>query len=542
VARQLPLLIAALLAVPVLGILGSWIALDSAALETLRHQASTVLPSYALNSLLLSLGVAIGVAVVGGATAALVSLFEFPGRRVFEWALLLPLAMPAYVLAYAATDFLQFSGPLQTWLRATTGATGPLWPDVRSLPGAVVLFTLCLYPYVYLLTRAALSERAVRLMEAARLLGAGARRRVLEVALPLARPALAAGVALALMETLADFGVGSYFGLTTFTTGIYRAWLVMNDHAAAAQLASILLAVVAVLLWAEQRAQRRLQFSSTRLVGQRNAESRPIELRGGRAAMAVAVCATPVLLGFVLPVLVLLHMLAAQVMSEPGQTWRDVVDPRFARWAWTSFQLAIAAAVLAVAVALALSAAARLAQGSGGAQRVAWAARVVSLGYAVPGAVIAVGILLPVAWLQMRFPQWSLGTIVTATVFGLIYAYVVRFSAVALQSVEAGYARLPASIDETARLAGASRWRIFRELHLPLLRRSALVAGLLVFVDVMKELPATLVLRPFNTDTLAVVAYQFAKDERLAEAALPSLAIVLVGLAPVILLSRSIRN
>jgi iron(III) transport system permease protein len=542
VARQLPLLIAALLAVPVLGILGSWLALDSAALETLRHQASTVLPSYALNSLLLSGGVAIGVAVVGGTTAALVSLFEFPGRRVFEWALLLPLAMPAYVLAYAATDFLQFSGPLQTWLRATTGATGSLWPDVRSLPGAVVLFTLCLYPYVYLLTRAALSERAVRLMEAARLLGAGARRRVREVALPLARPALAAGVALALMETLADFGVGSYFGLTTFTTGIYRAWLVMNDHAAAAQLASILLGVVAVLLWAEQRAQRRLRFSSTRLVGQRNAESRPIELSGGRAVLAVAVCATPVLLGFVLPVLVLLHMLAAQVMAEPAQTWRDVVDPRFARWAWTSFKLAAAAALLAVAVALALSAAARLAQGSSGALRVAWAARIVSLGYAVPGAVIAVGILLPVAWLQVRFPQWSPGTVVTATVFGLIYAYVVRFSAVALQSVEAGYARLPASIDETARLAGASRWRIFLELHLPLLRRSALVAGLLVFVDVMKELPATLVLRPFNTDTLAVVAYQFAKDERLAEAALPSLAIVLVGLAPVILLSRSIRH
>jgi iron(III) transport system permease protein len=540
--RRLTTLIALLLAIPVLGILGSWLTLDPAALETLRHQADTVLPSYALNSLLLGAGVAVGVALVGGTTAALVSLFEFPGRRLFEWALLLPLAMPAYVLAYAATDFLQFSGPLQSALRAITGATGPLWPDVRSLPGAVVLFTLCLYPYVYLLTRAALSERAVRLMEAARLLGAGARRRIREVALPLARPALAAGVALALMETLADYGVVSYFGLTTFTTGIYRAWLVMNDRDAAAQLASLLLLVVAALLWVERRAQHRMRYSTTRLVGQRNAESRPIPLAGGRAAIAMLLCALPVLLGFVLPVATLLHLLVAQVVAEPDQTWRDLIDPRFARWAWTSFTLAAVAAALAVAVALALAAAARLAQGARGARPAAWAARVVSLGYAVPGAVIAVGILLPVAWLQSRVPHWAVGTLFTATVFGLLYAYVVRFSAVALQSVEAGYARVPASLDETARLAGAGRWRIFRELHLPLLRRSALVAALLVFVDVMKELPATLVLRPFNTDTLAIVAYQFAKDERLAEAALPSLAIVLVGLVPVILLSRSIRR
>ena len=272
-----------LLALPVLGVLGSWAGLDAASLAVLRHQSQTVLPAYVLQSLLLALAVALGVAVVGGATAALVALFEFPGRRWFEWALLLPLAMPAYVLAYAATDFLQYSGPLQTMLRALTGASGALWPDVRSLWGAAALFVLCLYPYVYLLTRAALAERALPLMEAARLLGASPGRRVREVAMPLARPALAAGVALALMETLADYGVGAYFGLQTFTTGIYKAWLVMDDRAAAAQLASLLLVVVALLLWLERRAQRRLRFSGSRAGAAHGSDARPLRLHGRRA-------------------------------------------------------------------------------------------------------------------------------------------------------------------------------------------------------------------------------------------------------------------
>ena len=522
-----------LLAVPVLGVLGSWLALDAASLAVLRHQFETVLPEYALNSLLLALLVALGVALLGGATAALVALFEFPLRRIFEWALLLPLAMPAYVLAYAATDFLQFSGPLQTWLRALTGAQGALWPDVRSLWGAAAMFILCLYPYVYLLTRAALGERAVPLMEAARLLGAGTLRRVREVALPLARPALAAGVALALMETLADYGVGSYFGLATFTTGIYKAWLVMFDRDAAAQLASLLLLLVALLLWVEQRAQKRLRFAATRAGAMHAAEARAIELRGGRAALAVAACALPVLLGFVLPVAVLLRL----VWLEAANAEFGLPLARFAQWAWTSFKLAGLAALLATAAALALGFALRLRES--GALRAA--ARVVSLGYAVPGAVIAVGILLPVGWLQARFPQAGTTALVTGTLFGLMYAYLVRFSAVALQSVEAGYARVPPSVDETARMLGASRRRLFTELHAPLLRRAGLAALLLVFVDVMKELPATLVLRPFNSDTLAVVAYQLARDERLGEAALPSLAIVVVGLLPVLLLSRSLR-
>jgi iron(III) transport system permease protein len=535
--RLLLTLLCVALALPVAGVLGSWLVPDPSAMEVLRHQASTVLPGYALQSALLALGVGVGVLLLGSATAAAVSLFDFPGRRLFEWALLLPLAMPAYVLAYAWTDALQYSSPLQTGLRQLLGASGPLWPDVRSLWGAVLLFVLCLYPYVYLLVRAALGERGVQLMEAARLLGAGMRRRVLEVALPLARPALAAGLALALMETLADYGVGAYFGLTTLSTGIYKAWLVMNDRTAAAQLASLLLVAVSALLLLEKAAQRRLRFATSRS-GAGSAEARPVRLAGAPAAVAVTLCALPVVLGFVLPV----GWLGWMLWHEASGSEIGLPLARFGEWSWASLRLSAMAAVAATALALLLGFALRPGQSGRGA---GWllrpAARVLSLGYAVPGTVIAVGILLPVGWLQARYPAAGATALVTGTVFGLLYAYLVRFSAVALQSVEAGYARIPASVDETARLLGSSRRRLFTELHLPLLKRSAAAAGLLVFVDVMKELPATLVLRPFGSDTLAVVAYNLARDERLGEAALPSLAIVAVGLIPVVLLSRAMR-
>lgn len=530
-----------LLTVPVLGILGSWLALDAQALDILSHQLQTVLPEYAWASLLLSVSVALGVALLGGATAAAVSLFDFPGRRFFEWGLLLPMAMPAYVAAYAYTDALQYSGPLQTWLRALTGAQGALWPDVRSLPGAIALFVLCLYPYVYLLARTALTERGVALMEAARMLGAGTLRRVREVALPLARPALAAGIALALMETLADYGVGAYFGLTTLTTGVYKAWLVMNDKTAAAQLASVLLVAVAGLLWLEQRAQARLRFASSRSGALHAAEARPLALRGWPALGAWLMCALPIVLGFVLPVLVLLRLLWQEALhNELGLPLE-----RFVQWSLASLKLAGLAALLAVALALVLAwlgRAGRLAGGAGRDPLLQASSRVVSLGYAVPGAVIAIGILLPLGWLQERWPSLGLPALMTGTILGLLYAYMVRFSGVALQSLEAGYARISPNMDETARMLGASRRRLFLEVHAPLLARSALAAALLVFVDVMKELPATLVLRPFNSDTLAVVAYQLARDERLGEAALPSLAIVLVGLIPVIMLSRAMRR
>lgn len=524
------LLLVGALMLPVLSVAMSWLQIDSTASAILREMAQTVLPDYALTSLLLCVSVAMGVAGVGMLTASAVTLFDFPGRRIFEWALLLPLAMPAYVVAYAYTDFLQYAGPLQTWLRESFGLQGRLLPEVRSLQGAVLVFTVALYPYVYLLARAALAERAVHLMEAARLLGAPLSRRIRAVALPLARPAVAAGVALALMETLADYGVASYFGIQTFTAGIYKAWLAMDNRIAAAQLATVLLVVVAVLLKLEHAAQKRMRFVSSRGGASNAADTVPTPLQGKRAVAAWLICAVPIALGFVLPVLFMLRPLV--------NGWSTLPWAQFGGWALSSVSLAGLSALLATVLALSLAFAVR--------SKPSWptqgAARLASLGYAVPGAVIVVGLLIPVGWLQNAAPDLKVGYWVTATVLGIVWAYLVRFSAVALQSVQSGYTRIPVSLDDSARMLGTTGLGLLRRVHWPLLKRSVAVAALLVFVDVMKELPATLVLRPFNSDTLAVVAYQLARDERLGEAALPALALVLVGLLPVALLSRALRG
>jgi iron(III) transport system permease protein len=528
-AQGLMLAFAALLALPVLALALSWVQFDAEALDVLRQMAQTVLPEYIATSLWLCLSVAAAVAVVGMATACAVTLFDFPGRRVFEWALLLPLAMPAYVVAYAYTDFLQFSGPLQGFLRETFGWRGRVFPEIRNTGGAVWVFAFTLYPYVYLLARTALSERATQLMEAARLLGAPLSRRIREVALPLARPAVAAGVALALMETLADFGVSSYFGIQTFTAGIYKAWLVMDHRMAAAQLATLLLLTVGLLLWLEHRAQRRMRFATARGGRAHSGEAQPTRLRGRAMWGAWALCGLPVLFGFVLPVLFMLRPLIGGWEELP---WRS-----FVQWSRNSLWLAGLAAALATLAALGLAFAQR--------RRPGWLTsgvnRVVGLGYAVPGAVIVVGLLLPVGWVQSVAPQSSVGYWVTATALGIVWAYLVRFTAVALQSVQSGYARIPLSLDDSARMLGTTGAGLMVRVHWPLLRRSTWAAALLVFVDVMKELPATLVLRPFNSDTLAVVTYQLARDERLGEAALPALTLVLVGLLPVIWLSRTLR-
>ena len=525
--------LAAVLSLPVLALLASWLPwgqADVSSAAILREMAATVLPDYVWTTLWLGLWVGLGAAAVGTATAAAVTLFDFPGRRQLEWLLLLPLAMPAYVTAYAYTDFLQYSGPLQVGLRVAFGLEGRLLPEVRSLWGANWVFTFSLYPYVYLLARAALGERAAHLMEAARLLGAPLARRISTIALPLARPAVAAGVALALMETLADFGVTSYFGIQTFTTGILKAWLAMDNRFAAAQLATMLLALVLLLLWLEHRAERRLRFTAKGAGHAGAAEAQPVGLRGGARLLAWTVCLLPVLMGFVAPVLFMLRPLASD--------WSVLPWDRFLEWGWNSVRLGGITAALAVTVALALAFAVR--------RRPTLLTRSVvqlaSVGYAVPGAVIVVGLLLPIGWLQSVVPQWGVGALVTTTALGIVWAYLVRFCAVALQSVQSGYARIPTSLDDSARMLGAGSVRLMARVHWPLLKRSTAAAALLVFVDVMKELPATMVLRPFNSDTLAVVAYQLARDERLGEAALPSLALVLVGLVPVLLLSRTLRS
>ena len=526
-------LLTAILLLPVLGVLSSWLPFGESGAQSaqiLDEMRRTVLPGYIWTTLQLCLMVGAGVILVGLSSAAAVTLFDFPGRKMFEWALLLPLAMPAYVVAYAYTDFLQFSGPLQTMVRSALSVPGRVFPEVRSLGGAVCVFTFVLYPYVYLLARAALGERATHLMEAARLLGAPMRRRMASVALPLARPAVAAGMALALMETLADFGVSSYFGIQTFTAGIYKAWLAMDNRLAAAQLASFLLVLVALLLRLEYKAQQRMRFAVAKGARTGSADAQPTVLHGRHIWIAWGLCGVPVLMGFVLPMLFMLRPLAAE---GSVLAW-----DRFFLWSFNSVRLSVITALLAVGLALTLAFSVR--RGADIFSRAA--VQLVGLGYAIPGAVIVVGLLLPVGWVQAAVPKSSIGYFVTATSLGLVWAYLVRFCAVALQSVQSGYARIPTSFDDSARMLGTGDAGLLLRVHWPLLKRSVAAAGLLVFVDVMKELPATLVLRPFNSDTLAVVAYQLARDERLGEAALPSLALVLVGLIPVILLSRTLRS
>ncbi len=526
--------LAALIALPVMSVLTNIFSGGTGA--TWQHLLATVLPEYVGNTLWLCLGVGLGVIVVGVTTAWLTTMHDFLGRRLFEWALVLPLAVPAYVLAYVYTDFLQFVGPLQSGLRETFGwSRADYWfPDVRSLGGAVIMFIFVFYPYVYLLARTAFIERASGMLEAARTLGIGPWRSFFRVSLPLARPAVVAGAALALMETLADYGTVSYFGVQTFTTGIYRAWFSLGDRIAAAQLAASLLGFVIVLLLVEQLSRGRAKFHNT--TG-RNRPQKGHVLKGGRAAMAVAACAIPLCIGFLLPAGLLLRLALSEGDTRFGE--------HFLALAGNSFVLAGLTALIAVALALLLAYAARVSKGLVASSL----NRLVGLGYAVPGSVIAVGVLIPVTrldnWLAA---QWEAGfgsnpgLLLTGGIAALIYAYLVRFLAVALQSVTSSLARVTPSMDEVARSLGASQGETLRRVHLPILRGSLFTAGLLVFVDVMKELPATLVMRPFNFDTLATQAYTLASDERLAEASTASLAIVAVGLLPLIVLSRQIAQ
>ena len=480
-----------------------------------------------MTSALLVLQVAIGVLLLGVGAGWLVAAYDFPGRRMLEVGMILPLAMPAFVLAYAYTDFLDTSGPLQSALRALTGWTiGSYWfPQVRSLPAAALFLSLALYPYVYMLARNAFAERSESLAEAARSLGLPAPLVWWRVTWPVARPAVVAGLTLVVMETLADFGTVNFFAVDTFSAGIYRAWQGLGDRSTAARLSLVLLAVVLLLVWVERRQRGRMAFHSR--------SARPARLRrlvGWRAAAATVACLMPVVFGFVLPGALLL-------VSWWGQG--GALDSRLAGWALNTAMLSALAVVVIVPLALGLAYAARLVS----ARWIGTLAMVASAGYAVPGIVLGVGLLAVVGWIDgLAAMLPGTGLLLGGTAVAVVYAYCVRFFAVAQHGLEASLKRISPSMDASARTLGAGQFEMLWRVHWPLLRPSLATAALLVFVDCLKELPATLVLRPFNFDTLAVVAYNFAADERLAEAALPSLVIVLVGLLPVTVLARSFRR
>ncbi len=504
--------------------------------EVWEHLAATVLPEYITNSLLLMFGVAVGTLLIGVTTAWLTTMCRFPGRRIFEWALLLPMAMPAYIIAYTYTGMFDFAGPVQTSLREMAGwSYGDYWfPEVRSLDGAMVMLTLVLYPYVYLLTRAAFLEQSQCVLEVSRTLGCGPWRSFAKVALPLARPSIIAGLSLALMETLADYGTVQYFGVSTFTTGIFRTWFGLGDDGAAAQLAALMLLFVFVLIIMERWSRRRARYHHT---SQRYRSPSHYQLKGWKSFLAFMACLMPLFLGFLLP--------GGQQLVWAVQTAGEMVDETFVTLTLHSLLLAGGASILALLLALFLGYGKRL--------RPSWtvtaAVRISGMGYAVPGTVIAIGVMIPFAWLDNTLDAWaratlgvSTGLIFSGTLVALLFAYMVRFLAVSLQTVEAALGKIKHSTDDAARSLGRRPFEVLKEIHMPLMRGSLLTAVLLVFVDVLKELPATLILRPFDFNTLAVRAYELASDERLADSSTAAVAIVLAGIVPVILLSRSITR
>lgn len=526
--------IASLISAPVIFVLSS---IFSDTREIWSHLASTVLPRYLLNSFVLMIGVGCGVLVMGVGAAWLITMCRFPGSRIFEWAMLLPLATPAYILAYTYTELLEFYGPVQLWLREIFGWTSvsDYWfPQIRSLWGAIALLTLTLYPYVYLLTRVAFLEQSTCTLEASRSLGATPWRSFFTIALPLARPAIMAGLALALMETLNDFGTVQYFGVDTFTTGIYRTWFGMGERVAAAQLAAVLLLLILWLILLELWSRRQAKYYQT-TSQQQHLKRFPLDgIRGIAASFA---CLLPVFFGFLLPAGLLLEM----TITESGASFRG----RFWDYASHSLTLAGITAVLGVAIALLMAYGVRLNLNWG--MRVS--TRIAAMGYAIPGSVIAVGILIPIGKVDNAIDSFmrsmlgiSTGLLLSGTITALVFAYLVRFMAVAFGAVESSLVKIKPSLDDASRSLGYGATKTLIKVHVPMMWGGLLTGAMLTFVDVMKELPATMVIRPFNFDTLAIRVYNLAADERLTEAAGPALAIVLVGIIPVIILSLKISK
>ncbi|MEQ5833473.1 iron ABC transporter permease [Marinobacter sp. NFXS9] len=499
------------------------------------HLVETTLPIYLSNTVQLMLGVSVLTLVIGVGTAWLVTMCQFPGRRFFEWALLLPFAVPAYVIAYVYTDLLDYAGPVQAALRKMFDwqDAGDYWfPAIRSLPGAILMIGLVLYPYIYLLARAAFLEQSPSLFAVSRSLGQSALGTFFRVVLPIARPAIAVGLSLVLMETLNDFGTVDFFAVNTLTAGLFDTWMNLGNLGGAAQIASIMLAFVLILVTLERYSRRRQQQYAAR--DMRDPLHRFTLSRSRQAACMIA-CGLPLLLGFMVPAAVLGYY-AVEYFAE---SWTD----DFLENALNSLFLSGAAALTTLLIGLLLAYSRRLHDTPG--MRVLM--RLASLGYAMLGAVLAVGVIVPLAafdnWLDLRMEQWlgwNTGLLLSGTAFAIIFAYTVRFLAVSAGSLESALQKITPSMDMAARSMGVPAGKTLLRVHLPMLKGTLLTAALVVFVDCMKELPATLILRPFNFETLATYVYQYASDEMLRQSGLPALVIVAAGIIPILLMSRSI--
>ncbi len=501
------------------------------------HLVNTTLPRYLVTTLQLMLGVIAITLTVGVTSAWLITMCDFPGRRFFEWAMLLPFAVPAYVIAYVYTNLLDYAGPVQIALRGLFGWTSAqdYWfPEIRSLGGATVMIGLVLYPYVYLLARAAFLEQSPSLFSVSRSLGHSALSTFFRVVLPIARPAIAVGLSLVLMETLNDFGTVDFFAVQTLTAGLFDTWMNMGNLGGAAQIATTMLSFVVILVTLERYSRRR----QSQFAARDNRE--PIQrfsLSRKRQWACVIACAAPFLLGFVIPAL----SLAYYAWEYFDESW----NPTFLRNTLNSLFLSGTAALTTLLIGVTLAYSRRL-HNTRGMQVLM---RLSSLGYAMPGAVLAVGVIIPLAGFDNWLDDWmrqlfgiSTGLLLSGSTFALVFAYTVRFLAVSAGSVESALQKITPSMDMASRSLGHSPGGTLVRVHLPMLRGTLLTAALVVFVDCMKELPATLILRPFNFDTLATYVYQFASDEQLAHSALPALIIVLAGIVPIILMSRSIGN
>jgi iron(III) transport system permease protein len=513
------LLIAMLTLVPVVVVLSSLLTPER---EIWTHLVEYQLPELLTNTFWLVLGVGLGVAILGVSLAWLTAVCEFPGRRQFSWALLLPLAIPAYVTAFVAIGLLDFTGPVQTLTREWWGPIE--FPSIRSRGGVIAVMTLALYPYVYLIARNAFLTQGKQALEVAQSLGLSPTVGFFRVALPMARPWIVGGVMLALMETLADFGTVAVFNYDTFTTAIYKAWFSLFSLQAASQLASLLIVFVLVVLLAEQQTRTRMHYTQT---GKHSVQAR-ILLKGTQAWLATGFCLVVLALGFIIPIIQLL-LWASEVVEQD-------LDVRYLDFFWHSLALAALAALLSGAVALLLSYSARQHPGL----LLRMTARIATIGYALPGAVLAVGVFIPVAWLDNRFVAmgWVQSPLLQGSLIVMLLAYLVRFLAVAHSPIESQMHRITRSVDEAARSLGVSGVSLIARVHLPMLRGGLLTAAALVFVDVMKEMPITLMTRPFGWDTLAVRVFEMTSGGEWNRAALPAVALVLAGLAPVVVLTK----
>jgi len=501
------------------------------------HLMETTLPRYLTTTIKLMIGVGILTLVIGLSTAWAVTMCEFPGRKFFEWALLLPFAVPAYVIAYVYTSLLDYAGPVQKTLREWFGwqSAADYWfPEIRSLEGAVLMIGLVLYPYVYLLGRAAFMEQSPSLFAVSRSLGHSAISTFFRVVLPIARPAIAVGLSLVLMETLNDFGTVDFFAVQTLTLGLFDTWMNLGNLGGAAQIATTMLMFVVILVTLERYSRRRQQQFAAR--DNRDPIHR-FTMSFPRQMICVAVCAVPLVFGFIIP--------GATLGYYAWEYFDESWNPSFIRNTFNSLFLSGTAALTTLLIGVTLAYSRRL-HNTRGMQVLM---RLSSLGYAMPGAVLAVGVIIPLAgfdnWfdgLMRDYFGFSSGLLLSGTAFALVFAYTVRFLAVSAGSVESALQKVTPSMDMASRSLGHTPGKTLVKVHLPMLRGTLVTAALVVFVDCMKELPATLILRPFNYETLATYVYQFASDEQLYHSALPSLIIVLAGIIPIILMSRSISN